>query len=139
MINKLYNLKKNQTDQILIQKSQIDSRIDQIDAEILLTKNSIASATVQKNGAIADFMILTMHKDTMKLHIAKLESEKAKLNEELNINSNPARIIRRIKFRVNGKSVFNWCRTSFIGNIFNSISELVFSCDEKLCNCLVNS
>lgn len=83
MINKLYNLKKNQTDQILIQKSQIDSRIDQIDAEILLTKNSIASATVQKNGAIADFMILTMHKDTMKLHIAKLESEKAKLNEEL--------------------------------------------------------
>ena len=83
MINKLYNLKKNQTDQILIQKSQIDSRIDQIDAEISLTKNSIASATVQKNGAIADFMILTMHKDTMKLHIAKLESEKAKLNEEL--------------------------------------------------------
>jgi chromosome segregation ATPase len=83
LINKLYNLKKNQTDQILIQKSQIDSRIDQIDAEILLTKNSIASATVQKNGAIADFMILTMHKDTMKLHIAKLESEKAKLNEEL--------------------------------------------------------
>lgn len=83
MINKLYNLKKNQTDQILIQKSQIDSRIDQIDAEILLTKNSITSATVQKNGAIADFMILTMHKDTMKLHIAKLESEKAKLNEEL--------------------------------------------------------
>ncbi|QEZ89832.1 hypothetical protein ACIB15232_1740 [Aliarcobacter cibarius] len=83
MINKLYNLKKNQTDQILIQKSQIDSRIDQIDAEILLTKNSIASTTVQKNGAIADFMILTMHKDTMKLHIAKLESEKAKLNEEL--------------------------------------------------------
>lgn len=83
MINKLYNLKKNQTDQILIQKSQIDYRIDQIDTEILLTKNSIASATVQKNGAIADFMILTMHKDTMKLHIAKLESEKAKLNEEL--------------------------------------------------------
>ena len=83
MINKLYNLKKNQTDQILIQKSQIDSRIDQIDAEILLTKNSITSATVQKNGAIADFMILTMHKDTMRLHIAKLESEKAKLNEEL--------------------------------------------------------
>ncbi len=68
---------------MLIQKSQIDSRIDQIDAEILLTKNSISSATVQKNGAIADFMILTMHKDTMKLHIAKLESEKAKLNEEL--------------------------------------------------------
>ncbi|WP_198304566.1 hypothetical protein [Arcobacter vandammei] len=83
MINKLYNLKKNQTDQMLIVKSQIDSRIEQIEAEILLTKNSITSATVQKNGAISDFVILTMHKDTMKLHIKKLEREKMKLAEEL--------------------------------------------------------
>ncbi|QKF74131.1 hypothetical protein AFAEC_1980 [Aliarcobacter faecis] len=83
MINKLYNLKKNQTDQMLILKSQIDSKIDQINTEILLTKNSITSATVQKNGAIADFVILTMHKDTMKLHIKKLEKEKIKLEEEL--------------------------------------------------------
>ncbi len=83
MINKLYNLKKNQTDQMLILKSQIDSKIDQINTEILLTKNSITSATVQKNGAIADFVILTMHKDTMKLHIKKLEKEKIKLEDEL--------------------------------------------------------
>lgn len=83
MIDKLYNLKKNQTDQMLILKSQIDSKIEQIEAEILLTKNSITSATVQKNGAISDFVILTMHKDTMKLHIKKLEREKIKLIEEL--------------------------------------------------------
>ncbi len=68
---------------MLIVKSQIDSRIEQIEAEILLTKNSITSATVQKNGAISDFVILTMHKDTMKLHIKKLEREKMKLAEEL--------------------------------------------------------
>ncbi len=68
---------------MLILKSQIDSKIDQINTEILLTKNSITSATVQKNGAIADFVILTMHKDTMKLHIKKLEKEKIKLEEEL--------------------------------------------------------
>lgn len=68
---------------MLILKSQIDSKIDQINTEILLTKNSITSATVQKNGAIADFVILTMHKDTMKLHIKKLEKEKIKLEDEL--------------------------------------------------------
>src|SRR5574344_2820918 len=68
---------------MLIVKSQIDSRIEQIEAEILLTKNSITSATVQKNGAISDFVILTMHKDTMKLHIKKLELEKQKLEEDI--------------------------------------------------------
>ena len=68
---------------MLILKAQIDSKIDQIDAEILLTKNSITSASVQKNGSIADFVILTMHKNTMKLHIKKLEMEKSKLEEEL--------------------------------------------------------
>ncbi len=83
MINKLYNLKKNQTDQKLILRSQISSKIDNINAEIILTKNSITSASVQKNGAISDFVILTMHKDTMKMHIKKLELEKQKLEEDI--------------------------------------------------------
>ena len=83
MINKLYNLKKNQTDQKLILRSQISSKIDNINAEIILTKNSITSASVQKNGDISDFVILTMHKDTMKMHIKKLELEKQKLEEDI--------------------------------------------------------
>lgn len=83
MIEKLYNLKKTQTDQMIVLKSQIDSKIDNINTEIILTKNSILKATVQKNGAISDFVVLTMHKETMKLHIKKLEKEKLQLQEEL--------------------------------------------------------
>lgn len=82
MIDKLYKLKKTQTDQKLVQRSLVDSRIEQIDAEILLTRNSIISASVDRSGAISDFVILTMHKDTMRFHIKKLENEKIKLKKE---------------------------------------------------------
>lgn len=76
MIDKLYDLKKTQTDQKLIQKSQIQSKIDHIETEVLLTQNKINTTSIQKYGAISDFTILAMHKNTMKLHIQKLEQQK---------------------------------------------------------------
>ncbi len=76
MIKKLYKLKKNQTDQKLMQKAQLMSKIQQLDIEIVLTQNRIDTASVQKYGAISDFMILTIHKNTMKMHIQKLNNEK---------------------------------------------------------------
>lgn len=79
LIDKLYNLKKNQTNQRLMEKSQLESQIEKIEHEISLTQNRIDSATVEKFGAISDFTILTMHKNTMKMHIAKLNEEKRKL------------------------------------------------------------
>ena len=79
MIDKLYNLKKNQTNQRLMEKSQLESQIEKIEYEISLTQNRIDSATVEKFGAISDFTILTMHKNTMKMHIGKLNEEKKKL------------------------------------------------------------
>ena len=80
MIAKLYKLKKNQTDLKLMEKAQLLSKIEKIDIEIALTKNRIDTASVEKHGAISDFMILTIHKDTMKLHIKKLINEKNILN-----------------------------------------------------------
>ena len=80
MIAKLYKLKKNQTDLKLMDKAQLMSKIEKIDIEIALTKNRIDTASVEKHGAISDFMILTIHKDTMKLHIKKLINEKNILN-----------------------------------------------------------
>ena len=80
MIAKLYKLKKNQTDLKLMEKAQLMSKIEKIDIEIALTKNRIDTASVEKHGAISDFMILTIHKDTMKLHIKKLINEKNILN-----------------------------------------------------------
>ncbi len=83
MIDKLYKLKKNQTDQKLVQKSQLLAKIEQINIEIELTQNRIDTATVQKHGAISDFMILTIHKNTMKMHISELNNEKNILNMQV--------------------------------------------------------
>ena len=83
MIKKLYKLKKNQTDQKLMQKAQLMSKIEKIDIEIALTKNRIDTASVEKHGAISDFMILTIHKNTMRSHILKLNNEKKGLNLEI--------------------------------------------------------
>jgi hypothetical protein len=85
VISKLYNFKKTQTDQKLVQKGQLNANIDRIDAEILLTQNSIDTTTVQKFGAISDFTILTMHKNTMRMHISKLEKEKETINKQIDI------------------------------------------------------
>ena len=80
MIEKLYNLKKNQTDLKLMEKAQLEAKLEKIDLEVKLTKNQIDTATVQKHGAISDFMILTIHKNTMRSHILKLNQEKKVLN-----------------------------------------------------------
>lgn len=83
MIEKLFNLKKTQTDQKLMQKGQLLSKVHKIDAEIMFTQNKIDTATLQRFGAISDFTILAMHKNTMKLHIVKLENEKNALNVQI--------------------------------------------------------
>jgi hypothetical protein len=80
LIEKLYNLKKNQTDQKLMQKSQLESKIEKLNVEITLTQNNIATVSVERFGAISDFTILTMHKNTMKMHIQKLNNEKNNIN-----------------------------------------------------------
>ncbi len=85
MIDQLYNLKKTQTDQRLMQKGQLLSKIERIDAEVIITKTQMDTATVQKFGAISDFAVLQMHKNTMKLHISKLEVQKNNLKQELEL------------------------------------------------------
>lgn len=85
MIQKLYDLKKSQTDQKLVEKGQVVSKIDKIEAEILITQTQINTTGVQPHGAISDFTILQMHKNSMKLHISKLKNEKAVLESQLEI------------------------------------------------------
>ncbi|OUR71251.1 hypothetical protein A9Q76_05885 [Arcobacter sp. 31_11_sub10_T18] len=83
MIKKLYNLKKLQIDQRLAEKSQLLSRIHEIENEVFETNNQIVMTSVNKHGAISDFAILQLHKDTMKLHISKLEREKKQLESQV--------------------------------------------------------
>jgi len=83
MIKKLYNLKKLQIDQKLAEKAQVISRISEIENEVFDTNKQMVMTSVNKHGAISDFAILQMHKDTMKLHIVKLEREKMKLQSQV--------------------------------------------------------
>jgi hypothetical protein len=83
MIDKLYKLKKSQTDQKLMQKGQLLSKINHIDSEVLLTENKISTTSVQKYGAISDFAVLAIHKNKMKMYISKLILEKNSLNIKL--------------------------------------------------------
>ncbi|NQY93743.1 MAG: hypothetical protein HRT43_06215 [Campylobacteraceae bacterium] len=83
MIKKLYNLKKLQIDQKLVEKSHLISRINEIENEVVDTNKQIVMTSVNKHGSISDFSILQIHKDTMKLHIVKLEREKRKLETEV--------------------------------------------------------
>lgn len=76
MINKLYKLKKTQLDQKYIQRSELQNKIDLLDTEINETNLSIQNARIDRFGAISDFSILEMHKNTMKLHIQKLNKQK---------------------------------------------------------------
>lgn len=79
MINKLYNLKKNQTEQKLIEKANLEQEIYKIDEEMQITQDRINTASVDKFGAISDFMILAMHKDSLRFHIKTLLTKKNSL------------------------------------------------------------
>jgi len=83
MIDKLYKLKQQQINQQLLQKQLIQSKIDDIDYEISQTTKNIHSATLDIIGAISDFKILEIHKNTMKEHIIKLSRQKELLKREL--------------------------------------------------------
>lgn len=83
MIEKLYNLKKTQTDQKISQQGQVQNLIHTLDDEIEQTNVNISTATVTRHGAISDFTILQMHKNTMKIHITKLENQKNLLLSKL--------------------------------------------------------
>ena len=83
MIEKLYNLKKMQTDQKLMEKGQLVAKINHIEDEIMFTEHKIKTTSVEKFGAISDFSILAIHRNTMKLHVKKLEAQKIKLIKQL--------------------------------------------------------
>ena len=83
MIKKLYNLKKLQVDQRLVEKGLLTSRVSDIETEVEYTNKQIVTTTVSRHGAIGDFAILQIHKDTMKLHVIRLQSEKRKLEKEI--------------------------------------------------------
>jgi len=83
MIQKLYNLKKTQTEQKLIEKSSLEQEVYKIDEEVGDLNHIINTATVEKLGSISDFMILAMHKDSLRFEVKKLLSKKNQLLKKI--------------------------------------------------------
>ena len=83
MFTKLYELKKVQTDRKLMEKSQIEDEIEKIDLEVMLLQQKINTTSVDRFGAISDFAILTMHKDSLRLEIKNLLERKKMYEDDL--------------------------------------------------------
>jgi len=83
MINKLHKLKQQQINQQVLLKQQSLSKIDDIDIELQSTHNAYHGATLDVMGAISDFRVLQIHKDTMKEHIIQLSQKKATLKKQV--------------------------------------------------------
>lgn len=83
MINQLYNLKKTQTEQKLIEKSSLEQEVYNIDEKMGELNHRINTATVEKLGSISDFMILSMHKNSLRFEIKNLLIKKNQLLKKI--------------------------------------------------------
>jgi len=83
MINKLHKLKQQQINQQVLLKQQSISQIEDINLELYNTNHSLHTATVDIMGAISDFRVLEIHKETMKEHMIKLGQKKMKLKKQV--------------------------------------------------------
>ena len=83
MIQKLYKLKQQQINQQVLLKQQAQAKINNIDEELYLTNQKLHTTTVDLMGAISDFRVLQIHKETMKEHMIKLSQNKAELNKHI--------------------------------------------------------
>ncbi len=88
MIDKLYKLKQQQINQQVLLKQQSLSKINDIDIELQNTHNAYHSATLDVMGAISDFRVLQIHKETMKEHMIKLSQNKAALQKQVDYYDN---------------------------------------------------
>lgn len=82
MIEKLYDLKKTQIDRKLVEKGRLMQEIAAIEAELTITQAKINTTGVQPHGAISDFAILQMHKNSMKKHMYNLEIRRKNLERK---------------------------------------------------------
>jgi len=83
LIKQLYNLKKNQTEQKLTEKSALEKEVDMIEEEMQSTQYRINTATVEKFGSISDFVVLAMHKDSLRFYIKELLIRKNNLLKDI--------------------------------------------------------
>lgn len=84
MIDKLYNLKKLQTDQKILERQQVLSSIQQIEDDVKYMQEEQFKVNIDNNGAISDFSIIQMHRNTILHNIQILNERKKHLLIEVN-------------------------------------------------------
>jgi len=87
MLKKLYELKKKELDRLLSQKSRLLSQLLDIDKNIEEIIYELNHVSIEKFGAINDFIMLSIHKDYLKEELKKLHYRKNNLEkyiDELN-------------------------------------------------------
>lgn len=83
MIKQLYNFKKTQIEQKLVEKSGLEQEVYKIDETTRELNHRINTATVEKLGSISDFMVLAMHKDTLRFELKNLLNRKNQLLKKI--------------------------------------------------------
>jgi len=83
MISKLYNLNKSKQEQNITLKQKLLHKLKNINDKINEIEESLNKVGVEKFGAIGDFKLLAIHKETMKHDIIKLNYEKNSLNKQI--------------------------------------------------------
>ena len=83
MIDKLYKLKQQQINQQVLLKQQSLSKMDEIEIELHNTNHAFHTTTLDVMGAISDFRVLQIHKETMKEHMIKLNQKKINLKQQV--------------------------------------------------------
>jgi chromosome segregation ATPase len=83
MIKKLYNLKKKELDQLLIQKARLLSQLLDIDKQMEEIYDELIHVSVDKFGAISDFVMLSIHKNYLKEELNKLNYRKSNIQKNI--------------------------------------------------------
>jgi len=83
MIKKLYELKKKELDRLLLQKSRLLSQLLDIDKNIEEIVYELNHISVEKYGAINDFVMLSIYKNYLKEELKKLNYRKTNLEKNI--------------------------------------------------------
>lgn len=83
MIEKIYKLKQQQINQQVLLKQQILAKIDDINQELTTTNHALNTASVTIMGAISDFRVLEIHKETLKEHMIQLGRKKLQYLQQI--------------------------------------------------------
>lgn len=83
MIDKLFHLKQVQIEQEILQKQQTVNKIIEIDEQITQMRNDLQTVQVTPKGAIVDFQIIEIHKQTMKQKVIQLGYQKQRLQSQV--------------------------------------------------------